>query len=154
MTVDPRPTDPYLYIIMRTDLDSLGRGKSCAQAAHAANNMAHWVEQDDDPEVKRLYGLWRGAGDRRPGAIAFGNTLVLGATELQMRIAVEWLGKNGHPCGVVHDESYPLRDGEVTHLIPLDTCAWAFGSKGALEPFLGRLGLLINDPPPRPPRDG
>lgn len=31
--------EPYLYIIARNDMQSLGRGKSCAQVAHGANQF-------------------------------------------------------------------------------------------------------------------
>ncbi len=47
----------------------------------------------------------------------------------------------GLPCGVVHDPTYPLADGDVTHLIPLDTCGWAFGPPDILAPVIGELDL-------------
>jgi hypothetical protein len=32
-------------------------------------------------------------------------------------------------AGWVKDWTYPIRDGDVTHLIPLNTCAFVFGTK-------------------------
>lgn len=36
-------------------------------------------------------------------------------------------------AGWVHDPTYPIRDGEVTHTVPLNTCAFVFGTKAECE---------------------
>jgi hypothetical protein len=36
--------------------------------------------------------------------------------------------KLNYIAGIIHDPTYPLRDGMITHLIPLDTMGFVFVS--------------------------
>ena len=129
--------NPILYVIMRNDLDSLNSGKAMAQAAHAGNALeAHF---EDEMHKARLnneldhgnptartdlydsFGEWK-----RQTPQGFGTTIVLGGPMTRIKVDVEWLQKFGFLAEVVHDPTYPLQDGSVTHLIPLDTCAYVF----------------------------
>jgi hypothetical protein len=65
----------------------------------------------------------------------FGTTIVLGASMAQIRTDVEWLKRNNFMAEIIHDPTYPLIDGSVTHLIPLDTCAYVFAPNKD-EPYL------------------
>jgi len=144
--------EPYLYVLMRTDLASLNPGKQCAHAAHAANLFEHDLRKSVNTEVKDLAQQWaEGTGGQ------FGVTICLGVNENDMRNAV-MIANNfadaGKPVlgGLVHDPSYPLQDGvpkdggaptfAKIHLIPLDTCAYIFGDKEMVKPFLGHLKLM------------
>lgn len=148
--------NPYLYILMRTDLASLNPGKQCAHAAHAANMFEHRLRTVVLPESHQLPELvnqWNGETGGQ-----FGVTICLGVNEQEMRTAVmiaENFEKAGLPVlsGIVHDPSYPLQDGvpkdgsgkptfSKIHLIPLDTCGYVFGDKETVAPFLGHLKLM------------
>ena len=156
----PNTPNPYLYILMRNDLDSLNPGKMVAQGAHAANQftfqMGHlerWLARTQDstldppeapvPLVKqrqwRLYDQW--VGSTKSG---FGVTITLGVTEAQLRAVVGHIkAVDGPMCAdITHDPTYPLVDGKITHLIPLDTCGYVFGEKDELRIVLGQFNLL------------
>lgn len=133
-------TLPVLYILMRNDLASMNAGKGMAQASHASNAfMKHLndtvfdlLEVDDEVghEIERLANIWQLETDQ-----GFGTVLVLGVNEVQMRTAVDVAESLGFVAGIVHDPSYPLRDGDFCHFLPLDTCAYIFGDKN--DPMLG-----------------
>ncbi|MBR19895.1 MAG: hypothetical protein CMA64_07100 [Euryarchaeota archaeon] len=121
---------PVLYILMRTDLDSMNPGKAMAQASHASNAFVHNAEPGYNVD-EELFNAWQQSTTQ-----GFGTVLVLGVTEAQMRTAVEVAGSFGvdkFPCGIVHDPTYPLQDGDTTHSIPLDTCGYIFGEKDDLK---------------------
>ena len=133
---------PVLYILMRTDLDSMNPGKAMAQASHASNAfVAEVFRLNETSHQDNLYHAWN---DETPQG--FGTVLVLGVNEAQMRTAVtvaESFGVDKFPCDIIHDPTYPLQDGEVTHFIPLDTCAYVFGDKDdeILQSILGNFDL-------------
>ena len=115
-----------LYIIARTDLDSMNPGKLAAQVAHAAT--AHAMQCAGTHEFKQ----WASEG------YDFGTTIVLqprhrgdfvSATETLARLVssvnATYLD-NPISYGKVLDPSYPIKDGLVTHLVPVETCVWAF----------------------------
>ena len=114
---------PVLYILMRTDLDSMNPGKAMAQASHAGSAFARNAEPGYNVDEK-LYEEWRQSTPQ-----GFGTVLVLGVTEVQMRTAVqiaESFGVDRFPCDIIHDPTYPLQDGDTTHFIPIDkeTSTW------------------------------
>jgi peptidyl-tRNA hydrolase len=123
---------PYLYILMRTDLASMNPGKAVAQGAHAANQFTDSVGVDEEQ-----FKLW--VGETNSG---FGTTITLGVTGAQLAHKVNLASLLGFPAGVTHDPTYPLRDGAVTHLIPLDTCGYVFGFPDDLRAILGDLELM------------
>lgn len=133
-------TFPVLYILMRDDLASMNAGKGMAQASHASNafvwsqlkRMAKnpfksaaaffkvlFTKDDGDLFLKWVHETMQG----------FGTVLVVAVNEKQMRFTAEAAERYGLVSGVVHDPTYPLRDGETTHFIPLDTCAYVFTDK-------------------------
>jgi peptidyl-tRNA hydrolase len=115
---------------MRTDLDSLNPGKAMAQAAHAANQFAF--------EFKGNEFLERWEAETGFG---FGTTIVLAIEdEADLNYYTSYAEDMGLPNGITHDPSYPIRDGKVTHLLPLDTCGYIFSDTGPLE-FLKKLSL-------------
>ncbi len=123
---------PILYILMRSDLASMTNGKSSAQSSHASNAFVmdatnRWP--DPSKPDGHLFRVWQNETTQ-----GFGTVLVLGVNEVQMRTAVDVAEKLGYVSGVVHDPSYPLVDGDFCHFLPLDTCAYIFGSKN--DPIL------------------
>ena len=121
-----------LYILMRTDLDSLNPGKAMAQANHAFGALkfairSNLVRQPD-------YLTWQ-----KQTPTDFGTVIVLGGNEGGIQVALDDIHrlKLSVVAGWVHDPTYPIRDGEVTHTIPLNTCAFVFGTKAECEDACG-----------------
>lgn len=142
------PPEPYLYILMRSDLDSLNPGKMVAQGAHAANQFAFEMQKLADVMNERehnslerrnirLFNQWETSTPQ-----GFGVTICLDVTGVQLPLVVAAAKAMNMPAGVTHDPSYPLRDGAVTHLLPLDTCGYVFGEKDNLRILLGQFDLL------------
>jgi peptidyl-tRNA hydrolase len=116
-----KDNDLVLYILMRTDLDSMNPGKAIAQGAHAAN--AFIEEHLRDSGRLEIEASWREQTTQ-----GFGTVITLSVCEAQMTSAVLFAKEQGLRSGIVHDPSYPIRDGVATHKIPLDTCGYIFGS--------------------------
>ena len=142
--VPSRPLTPddaqwlYLYCLMRTDIESLNPGKAVAQGMHAANKMVYLARLSGDADLIAMVDAW----ERQAEGQGFGTTVTLAVDERAMREAVEACALSGLHAAIVHDPTYPLRDGKVTHLIPLDTCAFVFGPKYLAQAALHRLGLM------------
>lgn len=111
---------PVLYILMRDDLDSMNPGKAMAQASHASNAFV----KSHASKNNELYGLWE-----RETSQGFGTVLVLAVNEVEMNQAVRVAIACKFPAAVIHDPTYPVRDGETTWHIPVNTCAYVFGDK-------------------------
>ncbi len=127
---DPDFPDATLYILMRTDMQSLNAGKGMAQAAHAANQFVHNFGNTMTPG----YDDWKmGGGDSGARCVdvvrvsGFGTTIILAIFgEPVLRHYLDNAVKLGHPAEIILDPTYPVSDGEVTHLIPVHTCGYVF----------------------------
>ena len=131
---------PVLYILMRTDMDSMNPGKAMAQASHASNAFVSNAEPGYNVDGE-LFNAWQESTTQ-----GFGTVLVLGVNEAQMRTAVEVaesFGVDKFPCDIIHDPTYPLQDGDTTHFIPVDTCGYIFGDKDdpVLQSIIGNFEL-------------
>lgn len=147
---------PVLYILMRSDLESMNAGKAMAQASHASNAFvfAELKKMLSRPwkSVKDFYKVFI-KGEMNDGSLfiqwvhsttqGFGTVLVLEVNETRMRTAATVAESLGFVSGVVHDPTYPLPDGDTCHFIPLDTCAYVFGDKNdpMLEAVVGNFLL-------------
>ena len=117
--------DYCLYILMRTDMDSMNPGKACAQAAHAANHFVRWCESEHEEILSKW---WQQTGR------GFGTTIVLGVQDGDMLDeCVSKARSTGYLSGSVRDPSYPVQDGLVTHLLDITTCGWVFGNREDLK---------------------
>lgn len=111
--------EPTLYILMRTDLDSMNAGKAMAQASHASNQIIHLYPKNT------LLKNWQ-----KETEFGFGTVIVLAINgEMEMLYYLnkaDALKQYGVDIitGVVKDETYPVRDGLVTHLISIITCGY------------------------------
>ncbi len=134
----------YLYLLVRTDMESLGRGKSVAQGAHAANAFT-W-DTIIAPSIKNTT-IDPAALEWSREADGFGTTIAFGATLREIEETVTLAKALGFKARVVADPEYPLVDGKTLHLIPdVVTGAYVFGEKAALEIILRDFALLKNDP--------
>lgn len=141
-------TFPILYILVRTDLDSLNPGKLGAQTSHCGSAFAKHMKNDKTP----LYKKWLGETNQ-----GFGTVLVLAVNDHQMRFTVEAAKRYGLIADIVLDPSYPIRvdrelgeylrgtypdglvvgDGDRYVTIMQDTCAYIFMDKN--DPIAGML---------------
>lgn len=112
---------PVLYILMRNDIDSMNPGKAMAQASHAANAFVYF---SSFKERDHLVEVWENSTSQ-----GFGTVIVLACTGEQMYSKVTVAKAADLHADVVHDPTYPVRDGAVTHSVPVDTCAYIFGDK-------------------------
>lgn len=143
--------DTMLYILPRKDMDSLNHaGKMAAQVAHAANHAADQIQQAKfGPANRTAWMAWEKSTEQGFGTtIVFGSILNTPLTIDSIRAIVQAAIAMGYAGGIVHDPTYPLQDGKVVHLIPIDTCGWVFGSKTGLEPVLKYLNLHGEDSKP------
>jgi peptidyl-tRNA hydrolase len=135
-------TQSALYLLARNDLASLNPGKLAAQCAHAANFFEMEAESRSVSDDSFLQTWQDWASDTHQN---FGTTIVLGAPIDQIRTVVDAMSAMGYLTGVVHDPTYPIRDGDVTHLIPLDTCAFVFvadrSNDDTAKQILGKIPL-------------
>lgn len=132
---------PILYVLARNDLDSLNPGKLAAQVNHAGTKFVYDAFKNDIDDSKTeldiMFKSWI------ESANGFGTCIVLEAPIDK----IEGLDKNPlfppstTMIGVVKDPSYPVRDGAITHLIPLTTCAYVFGYKEDLSLIFSNFGL-------------
>lgn len=137
--------DPViLYVLMRNDLKSMTAGRAAAHAAHAANQMVYHLREIGDAAFddtyERMLQEWEEQAD------GFGTTIVLAADidciRETVKAAMGCAKADPIAAGIVHDPTYPLRDGEITHLIALDTCGFVFARRSVAKPFVGDLPLL------------
>lgn len=135
---------PVLYILMRSDMDSMNTGKAVAQGAHAANQFVFNLTQRPGTDTPAQHVIKIDQYDRwkEETGQGFGVTVTLDVTGDILPRVVLFARTAGFEAGVTHDPSYPLRDGSVTHLLPLDTCGYIFGEKAVLEPLLRQFNLL------------
>jgi peptidyl-tRNA hydrolase len=119
---------PILFILMRSDLESMNPGKAMAQAAHAATafeRKIHGIMRDDDEDsnIENLYNEWRNSTSQ-----GFGTKVVLDAIDEAgiSGILFDAMYNKVPVHDTILDPTYPLRDGKVTHYIPLVTCGYVF----------------------------
>lgn len=122
---------------MRTDMISMNPGKAVAQGAHAANQCIFEAELKTGDPIQNLVVEWENQTKK-----GFGTTITLGVSEKEMRAAVMVAQAMGIHSNITHDPTYPLIDGEIVHLLPLDTCAYVFGRKEDLRFILGNFKLM------------
>lgn len=108
---------PTLYILMRTDMASMNPGKAMAQAAHAANAFVR-----DARDEHYHIADWESSTPQ-----GFGTTLTLAVgSQEALEDAVEEAVADGFHADTIHDPTYPVRDGSVTHYVPVNTCGYVF----------------------------
>ncbi len=140
-----------LYIIVRTDMESMTTGRIAAQAAHAANSFVGYAralkkdlkreltaaEYLNDPFIKN-FETWQ---NQTPDF--FGTTIVLdGGTEDEIEEILNTI-ENEYITGQIIDPEYPIRDGDTVHILKdVLTCAYAFYLGDGEDNGLKELSLL------------
>jgi peptidyl-tRNA hydrolase len=132
--------DATLYILMRGDMASMNAGKGMAQAAHAANAFAAWMNANTEGSMLAGFDGWQAQTDQN-----FGTTIVLVVSgEDQLTYVTDAARGMGFPSGVVTDPTYPVRDGAVTHLLPVNTCGYVFTPSRSEMPVRALADLALH----------
>ena len=119
---------------------SMNPGKAIAQGSHAANafvlKMAELyspiTEKVEDTDKVILFRDWRNSTKQ-----GFGTVLVLAVTGTELEQTIKLAQELKFIADVIHDPTYPIQDGMVTHYISLNTCGYIFGDKSDIK--LGEL---------------
>lgn len=117
-----------LAVVARMDLDSMNPGKLAAQVCHAGTQSAILLRDNEE------FQEWAKEADN------FGTTLVLGVEnkhkfDMVYEIITESVDPSFNASGIIFDPTYPVRDGQITHLIPIETCFWVFGDRYFIMDF-------------------
>jgi hypothetical protein len=157
--------DLILYVLVRTDMDSMRYGKGAAQVGHACNQFT------DDWIIKPLLSSLSPDADAmiwRDQANGFGTTFTLAVPSLlAMLDTVDAAETLGFKAGSVVDPTYPfLVPNEMVNRLNTDiltaptlsygrdrslcfaqetTTAYIFGKKAALSVLLARYDPLPNE---------
>lgn len=141
-----------LYIIPRTDMDTMTPGRAIAQATHAATKMIFDIQNisEDDPDYTEFTQMLEDYLDEANG---FGTTIVLKPKSIfdqedefasLIHRLKEESGDFVYPAiaNVVNDPEYFIKDGSVTHIVPnVTTCLYMFGDPDDLKQLLGSYEL-------------
>lgn len=161
------PTSLVCYLMLRTDLKSLGRGKAYAHAMHAGNQLTYQLlvaPLMENREIDQNILTWHKEG------AGFGTTIALGKEgEMDLdtvRSITQGAEKLGIPSGLVVDPEYPYYvDAEILDLIHPEahtkaptpagkgyicyrketTAGWIIGMKDEMSFFMSQFGLTPND---------
>ena len=135
---------PVLYILMRSDLESLNKGKAVAQGSHASTMFAlrsSKLLNSESPmhaDIALKIAQWEGGR-------GFGTVItkdcrdakhIQGIVDVMKQTPVAFAMSD-----VMVDPSYPLLDGKFVHEIPLLTCGYVFGYREDLMPILRQFEL-------------
>jgi len=159
--------NPVFYILMRNDVASLTVGRQMAQASHAASAIASRMERAGRqvPESRNTaYECWTAwvRSTKQTSIVSpnnysqgFGTTIVLSVSEKEMRdtISVALMARSqekSFTAGIITDPTYAVKDGDITHIVSLDTCGYILGDRDseALKLLTQDFKLAGEDTPP------
>ena len=163
MTAPPPPPGPRAYLLMRSDLSSMGVGKCRAQSMHAGNALT-WALMVEPLLAGATPAEDVAAWHRE--AKGFGTAISLGGPGDVTGGVIAGIMRVAKACGMradeIVDDTYPYRvDAETMKLIDRGhhtaepnrvkdgwicfrrevTGMWMFGTQKELEPLLARFGL-------------
>lgn len=119
---------PTLYIFLRNDVESMNPGKAVAQGSHATSAFELTLQQMNDSYWNTVASKWRDGGPA-------GRTLVFGANGdkffdlkniFKREEARRLADFKDFLAGSYTDPTYPIRDGEVTHVTEFNSALWVF----------------------------
>lgn len=141
-----------LYVIVRTDMDSMNPGRVAAQVCHAGSD--HYgkftklcnvfengdyyndLSSDASEAIITDFDIWRTESKQN----TFGTTIVLDGGNWNsiiegLNISKDYNLSEYFSYGIINDDTYPIKDGSVIHFVSIPTCIWVFCPD-----------ILINDP--------
>lgn len=167
----PRDNPPILYVGVRTDLSTMGRGKALAQACHVGSLFArdHMIlVERAGKKVDPLVESWFDSESNPTSPLGFGITLTIDLPDLNtMTALVETASMLDFKAGLLVDPSYPfiianelvsrldsskftlppqsVSPTETVCFVEETTMCYIFGRKADLAILLGRYKLVPND---------
>lgn len=115
-----RHTGARLYMLVRTDMETMTAGRIAAQVSHATSVFHENVLSANQSAGEAFY-------DWKEEAIDFGTVIVLDAGDEADLIELTENLSDYYYVGNVIDPEYPIRDGNAIHIIDnVLTCAFAF----------------------------
>lgn len=126
-------TKPILYILVRSDTISMNPGKKMAQVSHAPLQMIS--ECSKNKTFKKLFKKWKSETEN-----GFGTTIVL-RNEENIHHVKDFILFDNTFANVVNDPTYPIQDGNITHTVSFDTCAYVFTSNDEVINNLSKMRL-------------
>lgn len=124
--------NPVLYILVRTELDSMTPGRVAAQVSHASNQFTHELNINShklNNKLITMYTTWK------LQANGFGTAIVLdGIGRFTIDGVIDMLKDDITFTGLVIDPEYHVSDGASTHLVPnVLTCGYVFIDKDVVD---------------------
>lgn len=147
--------DYRLYILMRTDLASMSRGRACAQASHAANAfIKKWGHREEVQEWEKQTKQGFGTAIILNGGCGY-NIHKLVRDVQKKKFAADWVVDPEYGIqvsteiyGLLDSDKYWCKpdnntpiDGKISIFRKVETCAYIFGDKEDLFPIVGELPL-------------
>jgi len=142
--------EPILYILIRTDMDSLQGGRIYPQVAHAASDFESLMRDEvpgqinigDMTAIRSLFWAWKGHTQNQ-----FGTTIVLDGISLETFHELDEMMENSsidveYVSEHVVDERYKLEDGGAVHEVSVITGMYVFGKRGELRQWMQSFALL------------
>lgn len=125
-----------LYIIVRRDMASMTPGRVAAMASHATSYMNKCTNEYESTfrKTSKVFNEWIQETDQEFGTAIILETHNWEAFKEGMYEEIECLctlGKKGELCGIVNDPTYAVRDGQIIHFLPVETCAFVLCDKGS-----------------------
>lgn len=126
----------YLYILCRQDIGSMANnaGLLAAQATHSSNQMVFEGFRYGTQEVLDLINEWQAQTGK-----GFGTAITLSVDDKTLKQKIHLAQLSGIHAAITHDPTFPVRDGKVIHLVPVDTCGYILGRKGDCFDIVGDL---------------
>lgn len=160
---EPQEDILVLNVLMRRDVPDYLSGKAQAQSNHAGTAMVMRGYRD---QREALRGALKAATEGREFDVTkieeasvlanridewaesggvdsgFGTCIVRQVSAADMLQTVSLAKMVGLHAGIVHDLTYPIRDGKRMHTLPVETCAFVFGRVSECKPVVGRFPLF------------
>ena len=114
-----------IFLIMRSDLASMTKGRAVAQGSHATSLFEDDLN-DEDHLLHSEYKEWKGE------AQGFGTAIVYGTGIETLEDIFERLHEAAKKeyeviqMSIVVDPNYAVRDGDFTHFVNINTCMYVF----------------------------
>lgn len=144
-------SDIRLYVIPRTDMESMTPGRVAAQVSHASTKMMYDLQMNEVghlPEVQDMLEDWLSEAN------GFGTTIILKPKtdtnqEKEFKNLANKILSESHEstrnysCGLVIDPEYFIKDGNTVHIVKdVTTCFFIFGRKEDVDFLIGDYELF------------
>jgi hypothetical protein len=115
---------------MRSDLESMTRGRTAAQAAHAGTQLGNFFDKQWEMNTWAKQALYNFQNEGHN----FGTTIIFDGGDLQSIMEIFVIPALSSVLrGSVVDPTYPVQDGTWVHEVSIRTCVWFFCDPATLD---------------------